>query len=757
MNTDGVRQRVVRPYDEGESPQSVNERQHQQNAPELGTADDDVYAKMRAANLPHVARPSRPAATPTLLEVLVRHQDYIAPLVYTILSYRQVDFVVWDEAHFGKFGSHYLKREFYFDVHPPLGKMLVGLVGAIVGYSGNFEFKSGEKYPEEVPYVAMRLMLSVFGVMMVPLAWLTAREMGMGLRAAHIVTLMTLCDVGWLAISRFILLDSMLLFFTFTTVFTFTKFHSERHNSFGADWWAWLTLTGLSIGCVCSVKWIGAFATAIVGLYTIEDLWNKFGDLKMPIRTYMYHWLARIACLILLPLVIYATTFKVHFMILNHSGPGDAQMPSLFQANLIGNDFGQNPLRPAFGSKITLKNMGFGGGLLHSHVQLFPEGSKQQQVTCYHYKDDNNHFNVIPPWGHAAVDPNGPINFLQDGSIIRLQHVSTKRNLHSHKIPAPVTASANEVSCYGNETIGDAGDHWQVEVVDDINQGSKKNVKEIHSLATRLRFKHVLLGCYLRAANVNLPQWGFKQIEVTCGQDSSLSDTHSYWNVENHWNDRLPMAEAKAFRSPFLRDFWHLNIAMMTSNNALVPDPDKEDILASKPLDWPFLYLGLRMCGWGDNQVKYYLLGNPVVWWGSSIGLGLALVGLLYYAMRWQRQYVDFESAEEAEKFLFIHKLSIIGWALHYLPFMVMGRVTYLHHYLPALYFAVLMFGGLLDHYIFNSRWIYLNARAKWTVFTLISFGIIDTFWLFSGLAFGIEGPISEHSGLGWRKSWNIY
>jgi dolichyl-phosphate-mannose-protein mannosyltransferase len=37
-------------------------------------------------------------------------------------------------------------------------------------------------------------------------------------------------------------------------------------------------------------------------------------------------------------------SFKIHFLILNHSGPGDAQMSSLFQANLIGNDFAQNPL-----------------------------------------------------------------------------------------------------------------------------------------------------------------------------------------------------------------------------------------------------------------------------------------------------------------------------------------------------------------------------------------------------------------------------
>ena len=41
-------------------------------------------------------------------------------------------------------------------------------------------------------------------------------------------------------------------------------------------------MTGISIGLVDSVKWVGFFVTAMVGLYTIEDLWNKFGDVKMP-------------------------------------------------------------------------------------------------------------------------------------------------------------------------------------------------------------------------------------------------------------------------------------------------------------------------------------------------------------------------------------------------------------------------------------------------------------------------------------------
>lgn len=663
------------------------------------------------------------------------------------------NYVVWDEAHFGKFGSHYINRDFYFDVHPPLGKMLVGLAGLLSGYNGGFEFKSGVEYPAEVPYTAMRVLLASFGVALVPLAWFTAGELGWSSFTRHWVTICVLCDIGWLCISRFILLDSMLLFFTFTTTLGLVKFHNQRHDAFGDDWWIWLIFTGWSVGCVCSVKWVGMFATALVGIYTIEDLWEKFGDLSMSFRTYLNHWIARIGALIVLPFCVYAACFKIHFMVLNRSGPGDAQMSSLFQAHLMGNDFANSPLEIAYDSKVTIKNFGYGGGLLHSHVQTYPDGSGQQQVTCYHYKDDNNNWIVTPPWKTEV--PEDEIRFLKNGDKIRLVHPSTGRNLHSHFIAAPVTKEAWEVSGYGNATIGDSADHWIVEVVDDT-QRSKSALEangRIHALTTRMRFKHSDIGCYLRAANSVLPQWGFKQVEVTCTKENNPKDVHTYWNIESHWNDKLPPGNAKLYKSPFWRDFSHLNVAMWTSNNALVPDPDKEDILASKPFDWPFLRLGLRMCGWGDNMIKFYLLGTPIIWYFSTVSVLLLLVIGAWYILRQQRHYKEWAPGQW-DHWLYVSKIAFLGWFLHYVPFLIMGRVTYLHHYLPTLWFAVLMAGHVLDLWFFaNPRF---SQRTQLICFIVWTGAVVLNFWWFKDLALGIRGNVNDHHGWQWRHTWNV-
>lgn len=87
---------------------------------------------------------------------------------------------------------------------------------------------------------------------------------------------------------------------------------------------------------------------------------------------------------------------------------------------------------------------------------------------------------------------------------------------------------------------------------------------------------------------------------------------------------------------------------MMTSNNALIPDSDKEDSIASQPFEWPFLWNGMRMNGWHDSGIKYYLLGNPIVWWSSAVSLIVFGFTLLWHLARFQRKFNDFAPGQLA-------------------------------------------------------------------------------------------------------------
>lgn len=441
-------------------------------------------------------------------------------------------------------------------------------------------------------------------------------------------------------------------------------------------------------------------------------------------------------------------SFAIHFAVLTDTGPGDAQMSSLFQANLRGTEVGVNsPLEVAIGSRVTIKNMGYGGGLLHSHVQTYPEGSNQQQVTCYHHKDANNDWFVYPNRRDADYNETADPRFFGDNAVIRFIHAQTGRNLHSHDISAPVTKADKEVSSYGNLTVGDDKDHWKVEVVRDV---ASKDRSRIRTLTTAFRLKHEVLGCYLRAGNVNLPQWGFRQIEVTCTKDNNPRDTYTHWNVESHVNEKLPRGDPGQYKSPFLHDFIHLNVAMMTSNNALVPDPDKQDDLASQWWQWPILNVGLRMCGWDDNIVKYFLLGNPFVYWGSTLSLGVLGLTVAWYVLRWQRGFKELNQAE-IDHIHYAGLYPVIGWFLHYLPFVVMARVTYVHHYYPALYFAILTTGFMAD-------WILRNRAAviQSVVYGFLYSIVIGLYIFFMPICWGMTGNNKQYSYMKWFDAWRM-
>ncbi|KAG0668050.1 Protein O-mannosyltransferase 2 [Maudiozyma exigua] len=700
----------------------------------------------------------------TKINPLIRVEAIVAPIIFTLLALfvrmYKIDannHVVWDEAHFGKFGSYYLRHEFYHDVHPPLGKMLVGLSGYIAGYNGSWDFPSGEIYPDYIDFVKMRIFNAAFSAMCVPLAYFTAKAIGFSLPTVWFFTCCVLFENTYATLGRFILLDSMLLFFTIASFMCFVKFHNSEVHPFSLNWWIWLSLTGVSLGCAISVKMVGLFIISVVGIYTVVELWNGLADKNMSWKTYIGHWLARIICLIMIPMGIFMFCFVLHFYFLYKSGTGDGNMPSLFQAGLEGTEVGLGPRNVALGSStITLKNQAFGGALLHSHVQTYPEGSEQQQVTAYGFKDGNNEWffdriRDFDSWNENETD----IEFIRNDGEYRLLHKNTGRNLHTHFVRAPIMQQANEVSCYGNETIGDEKDDWIIEIVDQKND---EDPTMLHPLTTIFRIRSGPVGCYLTQTGNSLPDWGFKQSEIACIENASPKDKRTWWNIETNENDRLP-DRPENFTYPktgFLENFINLNTAMMTTNNALIPEDDKFDILASAAWEWPTLHVGLRLCGWSDDVVRYYLLGTPFSTWGSSI----AVVGFMIYVaillLRWQRQYVDLNNSKQLNVFLMGGFYPLLAWGLHYAPFVIMSRVTYVHHYMPALYFALIIFAYVLETLTNLLPATKIGKIAKYMTFVLYISGVVGCFWYFSPISFGMVGPRAKFEYLAWLPGWTM-
>lgn len=81
--------------------------------------------------------------------------------------------------------------------------------------------------------------------------------------------------------------------------------------------------------------------------------------------------------------IIFVIILYIDFF-LNFSGNGDGFYSSAFQSQLIGNSLhnASMPRLVAYGAIVTLKNHRTGGGYLHSHYHLYPEGvgARQQQV-----------------------------------------------------------------------------------------------------------------------------------------------------------------------------------------------------------------------------------------------------------------------------------------------------------------------------------------------------------------------------------------
>ena len=86
-----------------------------------------------------------------------------------------------------------MKKTFFFDSHPPLGKQLISAAAYLAGYDGSFKFdKIGSPYPENVPVFALRLVPALCGSLIIPTTYHVALELGLKQWSSIVASLLLL-------------------------------------------------------------------------------------------------------------------------------------------------------------------------------------------------------------------------------------------------------------------------------------------------------------------------------------------------------------------------------------------------------------------------------------------------------------------------------------------------------------------------------------------------------------------------------------
>uniref|UniRef100_A0A060T6Y3 Dolichyl-phosphate-mannose--protein mannosyltransferase n=1 Tax=Blastobotrys adeninivorans TaxID=409370 RepID=A0A060T6Y3_BLAAD len=651
----------------------------------------------------------------------------VTMLALAVRYYRlwQPSSVVFDEVHFGGFARKYIIGRFFMDVHPPLAKMLYAVVGYLAGYDGEFEFKTiGLDYIEPgVPYVAMRMLPATLGIFTILLSYSTLRATGCRPLIAGFGAGLVTIDNALTTQSRYILLDSPLIFFMAITVYAFRKFGNEV--PFRKDWFRYLFLTGLGLGATVTSKWVGLFTIGWVGILTVYQLWWLLGDLRVSACSFTKHFLWRAVFLIAVPIGFYMALFAIHFICVVNDGDGASFMSPEFQSTLQHTKLGvKTPADVAYGSEITIRHLNTQGGYLHSHDHMYETGSKQQQITLYPHKDENNIWvveNFTLPEPEDYFQTNKPV-FIEDGAVIRLKHKSTNRRLHSHDHRPPISEQEhnNEVSAYGYEGFGgDANDDFRVEIVEKYSEKGPARSR-LRTVQTKFRLVHTITGCTLFSHNVKLPKWAFEQQEVTCIKGGTLPN--SIWFVEENYHPMYDeTAEMVSYRKPsFLEKFIELNKVMWRVNAGLTETHTWE----SRPGSWPIMKRGINF--WVKDNRQVYLLGNGPVWWAMGGLIGLYVVFKAISILRWQRGYNDFAGDADFSKFDTHFGAYVLGWALHYFPSFLMERQLFLHHYLGSVYFGILALAQFWEFLVARL----LRNRIVSSIATVLFFGVAASWFV---------------------------
>ncbi|ELU05738.1 hypothetical protein CAPTEDRAFT_156082 [Capitella teleta] len=677
--------------------------------------------------------------------------------------------IVFDEVHFGRFAAMYSKNTFYFDVHPPLGKLMLAAAGYWAGFDGQFDFdRIGSEYSSSVPVWALRFLPALCGSLLVPVSYQLIIELGHSSWTALLASCFLIFDNAILTQSRFMLMEAPLLLFTSITLISYLKFQKANQSCpFSLKWFIWLFSTGVFMTMTVSTKYTGIYASLLVLILITRDFWRM-----LPLSTYTQgilwqHFFSRLLFLVVIPSSLYLAVFYLHLGLLNKAGPHDDIMSSAFQSSLQGGlssiTKGQ-PLIVSYGSQVTMRHTHSSKPCwLHSHRHVYPlrypderGSSHQQQVTCYSFKDVNNWWIIKDPKkkGLAVDDPIRPV---QHGDVVQIVHGMSSRALNSHDVAAPVSPQHQEVTCYIDYNISQPTQNlWKVDIANRNVEGD-----DWKTIKSQVRLIHLNTTQALKVSGKQLPDWGFFQYEVVT--DKQIKHASTIWNVEEHRYTRgqdederekeLKSAppETSIQEIGFFAKFWELQLKMLFWN----ADAEREHRYSSSPYDWPTLDRNIAYWMNAKTNAQIHLLGNIVLWLSASVAVVVSCLLLITFLLMQRRNVMPITS-DAWQMFTTDIEIFLGGYLLHFLPFFLTDSTLFLHHYLPALYFKLMLIAVLIEH-VYSFIWSpSLRTVFKMLVIVWVT-AAINTFMTFLPITYGRHSLSKDLiRNLQWKDSWSF-
>lgn len=154
---------------------------------------------------------------------------------------------------------------------------------------------------------------------------------------------------------------------------------------------------------------------------------------------------------------------------------------------------------------------------------------------------------------------------------------------------------------------------------------------------------------------------------------------------------------------------------------------------------------------WTRNNRKIYLLGNPLVFWGSTLCV-MAYVALkcVLWILEKRQMSTDYFGGQW-RKYDAAAGLLFVSWAMHYFPFNLFGRQLFLHHYMPALYMAVLLMGVFFEMLTRKA-----SAKIRWALVAMMTVAVIYVYRIFLPITYGEPWSTSKCLEATWRPTWDM-